>query len=298
MMNRIGPPSREVASTSYGSMSPHHHSLHVDKLRVGRNISALHTGRISKGIAIQALTQQKRPLGERGQRADAAHEPVKTQVMKSSTDLPAYVPLSQAQEIISEAVDACSPSPPKLLRFCESGQQVKLTRLYDVHREMTDGRSSASDLLPHFLCKQLTYKHNYCMHIDAAYLTWLRHPADLYVSTSQALMMQELRILNYTANCTLVGVSILLTASQLVHSDSVASWPTLVSSLSALAQRGSHLYEYFVDVHPIATKVSNHTQGQSPAAPRPPWPVVVSGERYISGPGRNPVRQCIWERSG
>lgn len=112
---------------------------------------------------------------------------MKTQVMKSSTDLPAYVPLSQAQEIISEAVDACSPSPPKLLRFCESGQQ-------------------------------------------------------------------ELRILNYTANCTLVGVSILLTASQLVHSDSVASWPTLVSSLSALAQRGSHLYEYFVDVHPIATK--------------------------------------------
>jgi protein Mpv17 len=108
--------------------------------------------------------------------------------MESTSDLPAYVPLSQAQEIISEAVEeANSPSPPKLLKWCESGQQ-------------------------------------------------------------------ELRVLNYSANCTLVGLSMLLAASQLLHPESVQSWPTLASTVSALAKQGCHLYEYIVDVHPIATK--------------------------------------------
>lgn len=68
--------------------------------------------------------------------------------------------------------------------------------------------------------------------------------------------MQELRILNYTANCTLVGLSVVLTASHLFHPESVASWPTLASSLNALAQQGSQFYQYVVDVHPIATKVT------------------------------------------
>lgn len=130
VMNRVGPPAREIASTSYSSVSANHHRLHVDNVRVGRKFSAPYNGRMSNGSPItQAFTQQERCLSENGQRVgDAAQRPVKRQVMEKISDIPAYVPLSQAQEIISEAVDASSPPPPKLLRFCESGQQVILTK--------------------------------------------------------------------------------------------------------------------------------------------------------------------------
>ena len=62
--------------------------------------------------------------------------------------------------------------------------------------------------------------------------------------------------MNYTANCTLVGLSTAMAASQLFHPDTLAAWPSLVSLLSTAAQKGAELYNYIIDVHPIATKVS------------------------------------------
>lgn len=189
-MNRVGPPAKEIVSTSYGGSVAYSGRHQPECFRT--KASARNLRRKTNNFVSCAVTQQQRRLGESpsnvGQWADTASRPeVKAQVMESGTDLPAYVPLSQAQEIISEAVDASSPPPPKLLKFCDSGQQ-------------------------------------------------------------------ELRILNYTANCTLVGLSVVLTASHLFHPESVASWPTLASSLNALAQQGSQFYQYVVDVHPIATK--------------------------------------------
>ena len=67
--------------------------------------------------------------------------------------------------------------------------------------------------------------------------------------------MQELRFLNYGINGTLLGLSTLLAASQLIHPGSAAASPNIIGALKDLAQQGSQFYEYFVDVHPIATKV-------------------------------------------
>jgi hypothetical protein len=127
-MHRAGPPSRELASTSYASTSPHQHRPHMDNVRVGRKVFVFsYNGHIPTARTQALIRQERRPVDNKiGHRADAAHRPVvKRQVMERST-VPEYVPLSQAQEIISEAVDASSPPPPLLLKFCESGQQVTL----------------------------------------------------------------------------------------------------------------------------------------------------------------------------
>lgn len=68
--------------------------------------------------------------------------------------------------------------------------------------------------------------------------------------------MQELRFINYGINCSLVGLSMLLAASQLIHPSSALTGQGLLAVLKNLLQQGSDLYEYTVDVHPIATKVS------------------------------------------
>ena len=67
--------------------------------------------------------------------------------------------------------------------------------------------------------------------------------------------MQELRFLNYGINGFLLGLSTLLAASQLLHPGSAAASPNILGALKDLAQQGSQFYEYFVDVHPIVTKV-------------------------------------------
>ena len=67
--------------------------------------------------------------------------------------------------------------------------------------------------------------------------------------------MQELRFINYGINSTLLGLATLLAASQLIQAGSAAASPNLLGTLKDLAQQGSQFYEYFVDVHPMATKV-------------------------------------------
>ena len=67
--------------------------------------------------------------------------------------------------------------------------------------------------------------------------------------------MQELRLINYTANGALVGLSIFLAASQFGNPSSAAAGPSAFGAVTALAQQGWQLYEFFIDSHPVVTKV-------------------------------------------
>ena len=65
-------------------------------------------------------------------------------------------------------------------------------------------------------------------------------------------------MINYTANGALVGLSLFLAASQLGNPSSAAAGPSAFGAVTALAQQGWQLYEFFVDSHPIVTKVCQH----------------------------------------
>ncbi len=90
-----------------------------------------------RGLRIQAVLQQDRRRQDNASYADAATR-VETRHQTSATTTAAetYVPLRQAQDLLSEVVDASSPTKPVLLRFCKSGQQVGSSSL--LHRHQLD----------------------------------------------------------------------------------------------------------------------------------------------------------------
>ena len=80
-----------------------------------------------KGLSVHAVLQQDRRRQDSSVQADAAsRSETRHQVTATAAAVDSYVPLDQAQDILSDVVDANTPAPPILLRFCNSGQQVML----------------------------------------------------------------------------------------------------------------------------------------------------------------------------
>lgn len=78
-----------------------------------------------RGHKVQAVLQQDRRRPENANYADAANRPeARHQTSATTAAADTYVPLNQAQDLLSEVVDASSPTKPVLLWFCESSQQV------------------------------------------------------------------------------------------------------------------------------------------------------------------------------
>jgi protein Mpv17 len=65
---------------------------------------------------------------------------------------------------------------------------------------------------------------------------------------------QELRVVNYSINAGLVGLSMFLAATQLGIPNSGIPGPSLFGAVKGLADQGWQSYEYFVDAHPIICK--------------------------------------------
>lgn len=78
-------------------------------------------------VKVQAVLQSERRRQDNAGQADAASRPdTRHQTSATTASVDSYVPLNEARDIISDVVDANSPAPPALLKFCKSGQQVLL----------------------------------------------------------------------------------------------------------------------------------------------------------------------------
>ena len=99
-----------------------------------------HRCRPCKGIERRLLTTQEKPacaraLLQQDAAASSDETPVAAsrstdsvqQLVEQVSDADGYLPLSEAQEIITEVVGADQPSPPKFLSFCKSGEEVSIT---------------------------------------------------------------------------------------------------------------------------------------------------------------------------
>ena len=135
-MIRVGPPSMEIASTSGRTMPTSYSRGLCGKAEDFRRTPALQSGRpvniVAQAAAKHQAQRRKADGPNIGQgRSDTARPEVKAQVMAvmSSTDLPAYIPLSEAQEVISEAVEDANSALPTT-----SGQQVHLRNRYECNQ--------------------------------------------------------------------------------------------------------------------------------------------------------------------
>ena len=66
---------------------------------------------------------------------------------------------------------------------------------------------------------------------------------------------QELRVVNYSINAGLIGLSMFLAATQLGSWNTGAAGPSLLGAVKGMADQGWLTYEYMVDAHPILCKV-------------------------------------------
>lgn len=78
------------------------------------------------GIRTQAVLQSERRRPDNSVHADApvSRPDSRRQLSAATATADSYVPLDEAQDVIRDVVDATSPTPPVLLRFCKSAQQV------------------------------------------------------------------------------------------------------------------------------------------------------------------------------
>ena len=118
---RIGPPARQpVASTSYSVDSKWClHTFHLRRCQLQKVATQTH----ARGTSTHAVLQEERPAATRVADADRTLE-VGRQLAQTLTDGEEYITLSDAQELVSEVRKANQPTPPKLLSFCQTGEQV------------------------------------------------------------------------------------------------------------------------------------------------------------------------------
>lgn len=117
------PPIREVASSSPSIASCIPQVGRSKRLKLTQCGASRIMGR---RLITTAVLQQDRRLQDKAVHADAASRPeLRHQVSASSATADSYVSLNEAQDVLSNVVDANSPTPPVLLKFCKSGQQVR-----------------------------------------------------------------------------------------------------------------------------------------------------------------------------
>ena len=121
-MLRGASPLREAASNVCPAALNAHHlgrSKRLDRKRV-KGLPAK-----CRGLNVSAVLQQDRYRSEKSVQADAASRPeLRHQVSASTAAADTYISVNEAQDVVNGVVDANSLTPPVVLRFCESGQQV------------------------------------------------------------------------------------------------------------------------------------------------------------------------------
>ena len=122
-MQRSGPRLREATASPYAG------NLRKDKPAKPNDLfSQMRRAPIVKcrNLKTQAVLQQDRRRQDSSSQADAASRTdARHQATATSASADSYISLNEAQSLLNEVVDAGSATPPVLLRFCESGQQVR-----------------------------------------------------------------------------------------------------------------------------------------------------------------------------
>lgn len=126
MILRCGPPTKELASTSYNVAHPRGCLVERHARATFRTFQSLgRRGGYSHKIEARALVERDEGVNDKYRAADVAQSSeVVEQLIRKVAETDGYVPLSDAQSILSDVVGASKPAPPKFLKFCKNGEEV------------------------------------------------------------------------------------------------------------------------------------------------------------------------------